>query len=130
LLWRKHGGFEIGYNFVNGSPPELDINMDIHELTEKIEKISENYSIKYQFERDSDWFVLKLQEEVGELIQAYLMVQGKARQKGKSKEQIRDDFENEVADVLAHTLLLAKHFHVDLDRVFEGKWVKWARKEE
>ncbi len=92
--------------------------MDVHDLTEKIEKISENYSKKYQFERDSDWFVLKLQEEVGELIQAYLMVQRKARQKGKSKEQIRDDFENEVADVLAHTLFFAKHFHVDLDRVF------------
>lgn len=104
--------------------------MDIHDLTEKIEKISKNYSKRYQFERDPDWFVLKLQEELGELIQAYLMVQGKARQKGKSKEEIRDDFENEVADVLAHTLLLAKYFHVDLDKVFEGKWVKWTQKED
>jgi len=103
--------------------------MEIHDLTEKIEKISENYSKKIHFERDSDWFVLKLQEELGELIQAYLMVKGEARQKGKSKEQIREDFENEVADVLAHTLLLAKHFHVDLDKVFEGKWVTWAQKE-
>lgn len=104
--------------------------MDVHELTEKIEKISENYSKRFQFERDPDWFVLKLQEELGELIQAYLMFKGKARQKGKSKEEIRDDFENEVADVLAHTLLLAKHFHVDLDRVFEGKWLKWNHEDK
>ncbi len=104
--------------------------MDIHDLTEKIEKISQDYSKKFEFQRDSDWFVLKLQEELGELIQSYLMVQGKARQKGKSKEQIRDEFENEVADVLAHTLLLAKHFNVDLDKVFEGKWLKWSNHEE
>lgn len=104
--------------------------MDVHDLTEKIEKVSQDYSKKYKFERDSDWFVLKLQEELGELIQAYLMVKGKARQKGKSKEEVRDEFENEVADVLAHTLLLAKHFHVDLDKVFEGKWAKWSNKEE
>jgi len=99
--------------------------MDIHDLTEKIEKISQGYSKKFEFERDSDWFVLKLQEELGELIQSYLMVTGKARQKGKSKEEIRDEFEHEVADVLAHTLLLAKHFNVDLDKVFESKWLKW-----
>lgn len=104
--------------------------MDIHDLTEKIEGISKEYADKFAFERDSDWFVLKLQEELGELIQSYLMVEGKARQKGKNKEEIRDEFENEVADVLAHTLLLAKHFHVDLDRVFEGKWQKWNHKED
>lgn len=104
--------------------------MDIHDLTEKIEGISKNYSKKFEFERDSDWFVLKLQEELGELIQAYLMVQGKARKKGKSPEEIKDNFENEVADVLAHTLLLARHFHVDLDKIFEGKWLKWAGEED
>jgi len=104
--------------------------MDIHELTEKIEKISQNYSKKFEFERDSDWFVLKLQEELGELIQSYLMVKGKARLKGKSPEEINDDFENEVADVLAHVLLLAKHFNVDLDKIFEGKWLKWNHEEK
>lgn len=99
--------------------------MDIHDLTKKIEKISQNYSKRFEFDRDSDWFVLKLQEELGELIQSYLMVKGQARQKGKSKEEIRDEFENEIADVLAQTLLLAKHFDIDLDKIFEGKWKKW-----
>lgn len=104
--------------------------MDIHTLTEKIEKISQTYSEKYRFERDSDWFVLKLQEEVGELIQSYLMYQGKARQKGKSPEEIKDEFKNEVADVLAHVLLLARHFDVDLDKLFERKWEKWTKVRE
>ncbi len=103
--------------------------MDIHDLTEKIETMSQNYSKKFEFERDSDWFVLKLQEELGELIQSYLMVKGKARLKGKSTEQIHEEFENEVADVLAHVLLLARHFHVDLDKIFEGKWLKWNHEE-
>ena len=99
--------------------------MDIHDLTEKIEKISQSYSKKFAFERDSDWFVFKLQEEIGELTQAYLILKGRARLKGKNIEEIRKDFEGEVGDVLCHTLLLAKHFNVDLDKVIEEKWIKW-----
>ena len=104
--------------------------MDIQNLSEKIEKISADYSKRFAFERDADWFVLKLQEELGELIQSYLMMKGEARQKGKSKEEIREEFENEVADVLAHTLLLANHFQVDLDNVFEKKWMLWHHEEK
>ncbi len=104
--------------------------MDIHALTEKIEKRSEAYAEKFNFERDKDWFILKLQEEVGELIQSYLMLQGKARQKGKSPEVIQDEFEGEVADVLAHVLLVARHFHVDLDKLFEEKLAKWNQDRE
>lgn len=100
--------------------------MDIHDLSEKIEQVSLDYSEKFQVERDDDWFVLKLQEELGELIQSYLMMKGKARQKGKTKEAIREEFENEVADVLAHVLLLAKRFDVDLDKVIASQWLKWT----
>lgn len=99
--------------------------MNIHKLTAKFEKVSEAYAKKFNIERDADWYVLKLQEELGELIQSYLMYRGKARLKGKTSEEIRKDFEGEVGDVLCHVLLLAKHFHVDLDKVIKEKWVKW-----
>jgi NTP pyrophosphatase (non-canonical NTP hydrolase) len=101
--------------------------MDLKKLTEDVEKVSVIYSEKFNIERDSDWFVFKLQEEIGELTQAYLMLKGRARMKGKSMEEIRADYEGEVADVLAHILLLANHFQIDLEKVIEKKWIEWAK---
>lgn len=101
--------------------------MDIQQLSEEVENISTIYSKKFNIERDSDWFVFKLQEEIGELTQAYLMLRGRARMKGKNIEEIRKDFEGEVGDVLCHILLLAKHFNVDIDKVVEEKWIKWKK---
>jgi NTP pyrophosphatase (non-canonical NTP hydrolase) len=101
--------------------------MDIDKLSEEVEEVSKIYSKKFNIERDADWFVFKLQEEIGELTQAYLMLRGRARLKGKNVEEIRKDFEGEVGDVLCHTLLLAKHFHIDLDKVIEEKWIKWKK---
>jgi NTP pyrophosphatase (non-canonical NTP hydrolase) len=101
--------------------------MDIQKLSEDVEVVSQHYSKKFNIERDPDWFVFKLQEEIGELTQAYLMLKGRARMKGKNIEEIRKDFEGEVGDVLCHILLLAKHFNVDLETVIEEKWIKWKK---
>jgi NTP pyrophosphatase (non-canonical NTP hydrolase) len=46
--------------------------VDLETLSERLEKISVGYGERLGFERDPDWFLLKLQEEVGELTQAYL----------------------------------------------------------
>ena len=83
--------------------------MDIRTLTKEVDKVSLKYAKTFSIERDANWFVLKLQEELGELIQSYLMMTGKARTKGKSEEEIHEDFEKEIADVFSHVLLLAKH---------------------
>lgn len=101
--------------------------MDIHKLSEELEIISQTYAQKYGITRDPDWFVLKLQEELGELIQSYLMLRGQARMKGKTSKEIRQDFNNEVADVFGQLVLLAKHFEVDLDKVIEEKWLIWNK---
>jgi NTP pyrophosphatase (non-canonical NTP hydrolase) len=99
--------------------------MDIKTLSQEIERISSSYASNFGIERDSSWFVLKLQEELGELIQSYLMLSGKARTKGKTSDEIRKDFEAEVADVFCHVLLLANNMDVDLERNIEEKWLKY-----
>lgn len=99
--------------------------MDITWYSDAVEQISKQYTTKYNILRDDNWFILKLQEEVGELIQCYLMLSGKARTKGKTKEQIQLDFNKEVADVLCHTLLLARHYGIDLDKEVRDKWLVW-----
>ncbi|BCL81283.1 pyrophosphatase [Ktedonobacteria bacterium brp13] len=101
--------------------------MDIKHLSEEVEQVSQSYAEKFHIERDATWFILKLQEEVGELVQSYLMMTGKARTKGKSPEEIQSEFHKEVADVLCQTLLLARFHGIDLDKEIEEKWLRWNK---
>jgi len=41
-------------------------------LSALVEQVSTGYADKFGIQRDNDWFVLKLVEEVGELASAYL----------------------------------------------------------
>jgi NTP pyrophosphatase (non-canonical NTP hydrolase) len=99
--------------------------VEIEELSERVEKLSARYGEYLGIERDGDWFLLKFQEEVGELTQAYLQVTGRARTKGKSTDEIRDAFQLEFADVFCQLLLLARHFDVDVPREIERKWLSY-----
>lgn len=101
--------------------------MDIKTLADRVEKVSVLYTNKFGIQRDSDWFILKLQEELGELIQSYLMMVGQARTKGKSERKLAQDFRKEVADVFAHVLLLARHHNIDLEKAVSEKWLVWDK---
>ena len=57
---------------------------------------------------------------VGELTQAYLARGGRARSSATD-----EAFRDELADVLAHLLLVAERFGVDLDEALEAKWFRW-----
>jgi NTP pyrophosphatase (non-canonical NTP hydrolase) len=81
---------------------------------------------KHGIERDATWFLLKLQEEVGELTQAFLMKTGQARDKGRTSAELDAGFRAELADVLCHVLLLARHHGVDLDAAVADKWLVWT----
>ncbi|MEV0623104.1 pyrophosphatase [Nonomuraea sp. NPDC050404] len=104
--------------------------MHLPELTDEIETISRNYARHVGIERDDTWFLLKLQEEVGELTQAFLMLTGRARTKGRTGEELDADFRAELADVVCHALLMARHHGVDLEAEIARKWLAWARPEE
>ncbi|NMM24749.1 MAG: pyrophosphatase [Phycicoccus sp.] len=99
--------------------------MDIKTLTDEVEHISRVYASRFEINRDDTWFLLKLQEEVGELTQAHLMRTGQARTKGMTAQEIDEAFRSEAADVLAHTLLLAQHHGIDLEAEIERKWLVW-----
>jgi NTP pyrophosphatase (non-canonical NTP hydrolase) len=101
----------------------LGVGVDLEELAERLEKLSVRYGEHLGFDRDPDWFLLKLQEEVGELTQAYLQHTGRARSKGSTPEQIRDTFHQEFADVFCQLLLLARQHEVDLPAEIERKWL-------
>lgn len=102
--------------------------MEIKDLIRKIEAVSQEYSKQYKIKRSPSWFILKLQEEMGELTQSYLMMKGKARSKNKTKKEIRTEFEKELADVFCHVLLLAKSNTVDIEKAIDEKWLSWYKK--
>lgn len=101
--------------------------MNVHKVTGQIKKVSDGYAKKFGIKRNSNWYILKLQEEMGELIQSYLMMTGNARQKDKTKEEIIEDFHKEMADVFCHVLLLARHHKINLEKEVAEKWLVWNK---
>jgi NTP pyrophosphatase (non-canonical NTP hydrolase) len=97
--------------------------VDLARLTDDVEEVSLGYASRHRIERDDAWFLLKLQEEVGELTQVFLMRRGQARTKGYSPAQIEDMFHDEMADVLCHVLLMARHHGIALEDAVERKWL-------
>ena len=101
--------------------------MRLDEMAEQIEAVANRYEEKFDITRDDDWYVFKLQEEFGELTQKFLMMSNRARQKGFMAEEIRRQFEDEVADTFALVVLLARHFGIDLDAAVDRKWFKYLK---
>jgi NTP pyrophosphatase (non-canonical NTP hydrolase) len=99
--------------------------MQLRQLADEVEAVSAMYAENHAINRDDNWFMLKVCEEVGELTQAFLMRAGQARGKGLSGDEIELSFRREMADVLAHVLLMARHFDIDLQVELEKKWLIW-----
>jgi len=95
----------------------------LNDLAEKFERASRNYADANGIDRDADWFLLKLQEEIGELTQAWNRVSGRGRKKGRSDEALRRDLADEAADVLGHILLFAHRNNLDLSAAIRRKWL-------
>ncbi|MGW0807654.1 pyrophosphatase [Nonomuraea sp. NPDC002799] len=97
--------------------------MELRQLSDEVESVSRRYAEGLGIERDDTWFLLKLQEEIGELTQAFLMRTGRARTKGRSEAELDANFRAELADVLCHVVLMARHHGVDLPAEIERKWL-------
>jgi NTP pyrophosphatase (non-canonical NTP hydrolase) len=114
-----------------------DAPLTLSGLGERVEAVSALYARKFAVERDPDWFMLKLAEEVGELTQAFLVATGRTRPRGEASPSgavvpgtsLADGgaspLADEVADVLAHLLLLARSQGVDVDAAVRRKWLVW-----
>ncbi len=104
--------------------------MNLNSISDQVAQVSSHYAKKFKIKRDHDWYMLKLQEELGELTQAYLMLTGRGRQKGKSLAEIKEEFEQECTDVFCHVLLLARNNGIDMEKQLNDKWFKYLQKKE
>lgn len=91
-------------------------------LGSQLETASAGYVGEHGIERDSDWFILKMQEEMGELTQAWNKLSGRARRHGKSPDELKNLMADETADLLGHVLLFAHHHRLDLQSAIQRKW--------
>lgn len=99
--------------------------MNLNEVTSKLVQVSDIYAKRFQIERDDDWYVLKIQEELGELVSSYLKLTKRARVGEDSNEILQTNLKEEIADVLAMTLLFAKHKNIDVEQAVKDKWFKY-----
>ena len=99
--------------------------MDITELTDQLETISSQYAQKFDIDRTPDWFLLKLTEELGELTQSYLKFSGQARNTSAYPARLKQDLEDELADVIGMALLVARHHDIDIEEAFARKWLQY-----
>ncbi len=102
--------------------------MELAELARRIDAISARYAQIYGFERDGDWLMLKVQEEVGELAQAWLAKTGRQRDKGLTPAEIDERFALELADSIGMLLAFAQVTGVDVERAMDAKWLVWDRR--
>jgi NTP pyrophosphatase (non-canonical NTP hydrolase) len=98
------------------------MNRTLAELTALLAEVSDTYALRFAIERDDDWFMLKLQEELGELTAEHLRLTSRGRLKGQSLDNVSEARGDEAADVLAMLLLYALHNNIDLDAALERKW--------
>lgn len=92
------------------------------DLQRKFDRASRGYCRRHGFERDPDWVMLKLLEEVGELTQSWNRLTARARLKGRNAEEVARELEDEAADVLGHIFLLAEAHDLDLTAAIRRKW--------
>jgi NTP pyrophosphatase (non-canonical NTP hydrolase) len=95
------------------------------ELADKVAKVGAIYAERLGIARSDDWFLIKLQEELGELAQAHLRLS--ARGRGAAVEL---DRANEAADVFCQLLLYCQHFGVDLEQAVRRKWLAYLPETE
>lgn len=101
------------------------MSRSLSELAELVTRVSDIYAERNDIRRDDDWYVLKLQEELGELTAEHLRATGRGRLKGVDAAGVRAALEDEAADLLASLLLFARHNRIDLDAALQRKWFKY-----
>lgn len=98
--------------------------MNLKDLQADVLRISDIYAREHAIDRDRDWALLKLQEELGEMTAEHLRLTRRAR--GEADPQA---LANEAADVLGMLLIYCDRAGVDLNAAMERKWLSWLKAE-
>ena len=98
------------------------MSRSLSELGRLAARVSDGYAERFAIARNRDWYLLKLQEELGELTAEYLRSTGRGRLRGADQQTVSRAMADEAADVLATLLLFAAENGIDLEEALERKW--------
>ena len=101
------------------------MSRSLGDLSDLVAQVADIYAERFAVTRTDDWYLLKLQEEFGELVAEHLKGSGRGRLKGADADEIRQALEDEAADVLAMSLLFARSQKIDLEAALARKWFKY-----
>ena len=99
------------------------MSLDLKALQADVLRISDIYAREHSIDRDRDWALLKLQEELGELTAEHLRMSGRARGAADAGK-----LGDEAADVLGMLLIYCQTAGVDIEQAMQRKWLHWLEK--
>ena len=105
--------------------------MEFSELQKRIITIFEEGIARDKISVNDDYFLMKLEEEVGELAQAYLIYKKQCRpDKYLSDAEARKSVAKELSDVLALVFMISNALDINLMEAVEKKWMtkEWLSK--
>ncbi|MBN9306859.1 MAG: phosphoribosyl-ATP pyrophosphohydrolase [Devosia sp.] len=93
-------------------------------MSDRLAQVSDVYAQRTGIVRDDDWYVLKLQEEAGELVAEHLRLTGRGRLRDGGKAAALAARDDEAADLFAMVVLYCRHNGIDLETALARKWFR------
>ncbi|QOF75245.1 hypothetical protein IG197_31830 (plasmid) [Aminobacter sp. SR38] len=78
----------------------------------------------HNIERNADWYLLKLAEELGELTAEHLLLAGRAKPNSDGSGGTREALESEAADLFGQFVLYLRANEIDIEAAIERKWLR------
>jgi NTP pyrophosphatase (non-canonical NTP hydrolase) len=96
--------------------------MNLKEAALHCDKAWGQYAEKFKIRRYDEFYLLKMQEELGELSRAFLELRGSEKQRKISSDELKKKFAADIAVLVGNALILAHHFDVDLEATIKEKF--------
>lgn len=96
--------------------------MNLKEVALHCKKAWSQYAKKFQIHRDDEFYLFKMQEELGELTRSFLELRGSEKKSKITEDDLKKKFASDVASLVGNALILALHFDVDLEANIKDKF--------
>ena len=96
--------------------------MDINKLANHCSAAWQSFALKHGIHRPDEFYLLKLQEELGELTRSYMELKGMEKSKHNDDLAKIQQFHGDCASVIGNALIMGLHFKVDLVEKIQEKF--------
>src|SRR5580658_6990574 len=96
--------------------------MNLKEAALHCDKAWGQFAEKFQIRRDDEFYLFKMQEELGELTRIFLELRGSEKKRNATMDELKKEFASDIAVLVGNALILAHHFGVDLEANIKAKF--------